>query len=203
MKNIALTALSVSIIALTGCQGTGFDKVKNTISSPFKKETTEVKATEQVKEASQELDKKPETPKEHHHGKMDGKKPHDHHHGHHKADKKDVKAHHHHGFNPNHEHIYMCKMGASVKAVYNPHNETAKVTVHAPVWKLNNEQIEMKIGPSASGTLYINDKNPDSIYKWHTKNEIGVLSVVKNGKTHDINCEGEPMPENHPKIDVK
>lgn len=228
MKTTLLVAAIASATVLTGCQSApaqkfneGIHKFNNGVKSAFGKKADETKqeAKQEIREVTEKA-KQHADQKAHEEAKKMHSHPHGHHHGHHgkegyhqkmgglvtkdgkpaptyehkDGDKKDV----HHGFDPNHVHRYMCKQGATVSAVYNPHNETAKVTVYAPVWKLNNQTIDMTLAPSASGSRYINDKNPKTTYEWHTKGEIGVISITTGGKTLDINCEGEPMPANHP-----
>lgn len=222
-KTLIATAV-VSVFALTGCQTTGkVQEFGNSVKSSAKNLQNKIskksdKAESQVAEKAEKLEKKVEKVEKsaheqvqkyehkHDHAKggyhhkvgglvhKDGHKAHDTDHAHDKKDGNNP----HQGFNPHHAHLYMCNMGATVKAVYNPHDETAKLTVYAPVWKLNNQEITMALSPSASGDLYVNDKNPATTYKWHTKGEVGILSVVAGGKTSDIKCEGDAMPANHP-----
>lgn len=226
-KTLIATAV-VSVFALTGCQTTGkVQEFGNSVKSSAKNLQNKIskksdKAESQVTEKAEKLEKKVEKVEKsaheqvqkyehkgeykHDHAKggyhqkggglvhKDGHKAHDTDHAHDKKDGNNP----HQGFNPHHTHLYMCNMGATVKAVYNPHDETAKLTVYAPVWKLNNQEITMALSPSASGDLYVNDKNPATTYKWHTKGEVGILSVVAGGKTSDIKCEGDAMPANHP-----
>lgn len=222
-KTLIATAV-VSVFALTGCQTTGkVQEFGNSVKSSAKNLQNKIskksdKAESQVTEKAEKLEKKVEKVEKsaheqvqkyehkHDHAKggyhhkvgglvhKDGHKAHDTDHAHDKKDGNNP----HQGFNPHHAHLYMCNMGATVKAVYNPHDETAKLTVYAPVWKLNNQEITMALSPSASGDLYVNDKNPATTYKWHTKGEVGILSVVAGGKTSDIKCEGDAMPANHP-----
>lgn len=222
-KTLIATAV-VSVFALTGCQTTGkVQEFGNSVKSSAKNLQNKIskksdKAESQVTEKAEKLEKKVEKVEKsaheqvqkyehkHDHAKggyhhkvgglvhKDGHKAHDKDHAHDKKDGNNP----HQGFNPHHTHLYMCNMGATVKAVYNPHDETAKLTVYAPVWKLNNQEITMALSPSASGDLYVNDKNPATTYKWHTKGEVGILSVVAGGKTSDIKCEGDAMPANHP-----
>lgn len=186
MKNIILAGVAVSALTLTGCQSTqnlkdGAMNLKDKVVAPFKKDQ------DKKTEHAENTDKKDHKKGEH----KDGHK-HEHKHGKYHGDKV------HKGFNPHHAHTYTCEADAKVSAIYNPHDETAKVTITAPAWKLDNATVSMTLSPAASGDLYVNDKNPATTYKWHTKGEMGVLSVIINGKSHDVNCKGKPMPENHP-----
>lgn len=195
MNKLLLASIAVSTLTLTGCQTTqslkdGAVNLKDKVVAPFKKDATD-------KAEKADADKKDWKKGEYKH-KHEHKGEHK---GEYKGEHKHGKHHGHHGFNPHHAHIYTCEANAKVSAVYNPHNETAQLTVTAPAWKLDNATIkDMTLSPAASGELYVNNKNPATGYQWHTKGEMGVLSVTVNGKTHSVNCEGKPMPANHPTL---
>lgn len=85
------------------------------------------------------------------------------------------------------QYMYMCNMGATVKAVYNANNETAMLNVYAPILNLGNQDLSLKLAPSASGALYTNGN-----YEWHTNGGTGVFSA--KGSSHQLKCEGTAMP---------
>lgn len=85
------------------------------------------------------------------------------------------------------QYMYMCNMGATVKAIYDTASNTAKLNVYAPILSLGNQDLNLTLAPSASGSLFTNGK-----YEWHTNGGSGVFSA--KGSPHQLNCEGDVMP---------
>ena len=84
---------------------------------------------------------------------------------------------------------YQCDQNAKVMAKYQPSEDRAVLTINAPTWQLNNQEITMRPAVSGSGMRFINDTNPNSLYAWHTKGRDGILSVTIAGKEHMLSCE--------------
>lgn len=83
---------------------------------------------------------------------------------------------------------YQCEQDAKVVASYQPHRDLAVLNINAPSWKLNNQQLTLKAEKTASGMNFVNRTNPNSQYQWHTKGEIGLLSVIIGDKEYTLNC---------------
>lgn len=124
----------------------------------------------------------------HHHAKGDN--PHAHAHKYHK-----------HGKHKGTFQTFQCESGAKVSVHGLPKQDAAMLHIHAPSWNLSGEHIKMTAAPAASGERFINESNPASKYSWHSKGNIGVLSVELGGKSHSLNCEevAPEFPANHPK----
>lgn len=84
---------------------------------------------------------------------------------------------------------YQCDQNAKVMAKYQPNEDRAVLTINAPTWQLNNQEITMHPAVSGSGMRFINDTNPNSLYAWHAKGRDGILSVTIAGKEHMLSCE--------------
>lgn len=119
---------------------------------------------------------------------QDVRRAHGHHHG------ADMKGHHHHM-----PVAYQCEDNTKVVAKYQPNADRATINVTAPSLSLDNQEIELKTTVSASGTRYLNDTNPASIYTWHIKGHDGVLSVKVDDKEYNYSCEVKHprMPNDH------
>lgn len=116
------------------------------------------------------------------------------------AQGKQHKGHHHHahmdkkghGYEGTHPHFYQCVNDKNDKAILIAHPNTDSdvmtIEITAPALSLNKQNIELKIAPSASGERYINDKNPASIYEWHTKGHFGIFGVNVNGVDYEYRC---------------
>lgn len=113
-----------------------------------------------------------------------GGKPH-HHHTH--MDKKG------HGYQGTHPHFYVCEKDVKLIAHPDTESEIMKINVTAPSLKLERQDIELKLAPSASGERYVNDTNPASIYEWHAKGHEGVFSVNVGGTDYQYSCEIKPF----------
>lgn len=87
----------------------------------------------------------------------------------------------------NQTYMYMCNLGSVITAVYDTQDETAKLSVYAPIWQLNNQTLTMQPSPTASGNLYTSGK-----YQWHIKDGAGVLSMT-GSTVGDIKCEGDAI----------
>lgn len=85
------------------------------------------------------------------------------------------------------QYMYMCNMGATVRAVYDANSDTARLNVYAPILSLGNQDLSLTLAPSASGSLYTNGK-----YEWHTNSGTGIFSA--KGSPHQLKCEGDVMP---------
>lgn len=85
------------------------------------------------------------------------------------------------------QYMYMCNMGATVRAVYDANSDTARLNVYAPILSLGNQDLSLTLAPSASGSLYTNGK-----YEWHTNGGTGIFSA--KGSPHQLKCEGDVMP---------
>lgn len=162
-----LLVTALSAIALTGC---------NSLQSPFKK------ADSQPVVAHEKADGE-------HHGKG--------HHGHHHGD------YHGHGKPMHHKHHddvtfqYKCEQKASLEVEYDSKDEMAEIEITAPTLGLIDQDIQLKLAPSASGERYINDTNPASIYEWHAKGYEGIFSVTVNEKEYTLSCKAV-KPADHP-----
>lgn len=88
-----------------------------------------------------------------------------------------------------HPNVYMCEQNTKVAAQYNADTDIATLYITAPTLSLADQKIELKRAVSGSGVRYINDKNPASIYEWHTKNKDGILTVTASGNAYNFVCE--------------
>lgn len=110
--------------------------------------------------------------------------------------KKDHKHKHHHDKTKHHHdkmkkghHFFVCDKDTKV-AVHHAHqNGVIKLNVIAPSLQLDNQEIELKLAPSASGERYINDANPASIYEWHSNGRDSIFGVTVKGKTYEYQCQ--------------
>lgn len=130
-------------------------------------------------------------------------------HHHHKGDKKDMHHHHHHHkdgkYDSKNNHLFQafqCENNTNLTVHYLPSQDKAMTHINAPAWKLDGIHIDMQAAPAASGQRFENTTNPASHYEWHSKGDIGVLSVTTGNQTHSVNCEKTEFkhPEfKHPK----
>lgn len=95
---------------------------------------------------------------------------------------------------------YVCDQDANIVANYNPDTEQALLNITAPSLSLNGADVELRLAPSASGMLFVNDVNPDSKYEWHTKGKLGMLDITTaDGTVYSLKCEGtRPMHDHAP-----
>ena len=109
---------------------------------------------------------------------------------------------HKHGKHAGIFQTFQCEGNTKVSVHSLPKQDAAMLHIHAPVWNLNGEHIKMTAAPTASGERFINETNPASKYEWHSKGNIGILSVELTDKTHSLNCEEvkPEFPANHPKV---
>lgn len=125
-----------------------------------------------------------------------------------KADSQPVVAHEkadgeHHGKPMHHKHHddvtfqYKCEQKASLEVEYDSKDEMAEIEITAPTLGLIDQDIQLKLAPSASGERYINDTNPASLYEWHAKGYEGIFSVTVNEKEYTLSCKAV-KPADHP-----
>lgn len=89
-----------------------------------------------------------------------------------------------------HLQVFQCDNDAIVVVDHMPKHNLIKAHINAPSWNLKNAAVDMKAAPAASGERFINDLNPMVKYEWHSKDDMGVLSVIDNtNKTSQLNCE--------------
>lgn len=114
------------------------------------------------------------------------------------------KGHHdRHGKPMHHKHHddvtfqYKCEQKAHLEVEYDSEDEMADIEITAPTLGLIDQDIQLKLAPSASGERYINDTNPASLYEWHAKGGEGIFSVTVNEKEYSLSCTAV-KPANHP-----
>lgn len=106
-------------------------------------------------------------------------------------------AHHHKGMKKGeHPAVYECDKNTQIAAKYNADTQIAKLYITAPALGLNGQEVELKQAVSASGSRYVNDKNPASVYEWHTKGANGMLNIVAGKKQYSYTCN-EVYPNKH------
>lgn len=85
---------------------------------------------------------------------------------------------------------FTCQNDASVNVQYSKNGSVAELNVNIPKLGLNNQPLTLKQAISASGTRYLNNENPASIYEWHSKKDEAVLSIQQdNGQEHLYSCK--------------
>lgn len=93
---------------------------------------------------------------------------------------------------------YKCEQKARLEVEYDSEDEMAEIEITAPTLGLVDQDIQLKLAPSASGERYVNDTNPASIYEWHAKGGgEGIFSVTVNEKEYSLSCTAV-KPANHP-----
>lgn len=106
-------------------------------------------------------------------------------------DSKDMKG-HQEGKKGERPHFYVCEKNIKIAAKYDDQRDLAKLRIDAPVLGLHNQEVELKLAVSGSGVRYVNDKNPASIYDWHTKNDsLNMLTITANGAEYSYSCEAK------------
>lgn len=111
-----------------------------------------------------------------------------------KQDSKPMPHHHDHEGKKKGERplLYTCEKDIKIAAKYDDKRDLAKLRIDAPVLGLKNQEVELKLAPSGSGARYVNDKNPASIYDWHTKNDsLNMLTITANGTEYSYSCEAK------------
>lgn len=90
---------------------------------------------------------------------------------------------------------YQCDQGVHIKALHSLEPKPqgfAKIVVHAPILGLDHQPVELLQVGSALDKHYINDKNPDSVYHWHTKDTHGYFLVNASGTEYGYRCQANP-----------
>lgn len=67
----------------------------------------------------------------------------------------------------------------------------AKIVVHAPILGLDHQPVELLQVACTLGTCYMNDKNPNSIYKWRTQDAHAYFSVNASGEEYGYHCQAQ------------
>ncbi|AWY21277.1 MliC family protein [Moraxella bovis] len=102
---------------------------------------------------------------------------------------------HHHGIMSK---TYVCDQDANIVANYNPDAEQALLNITAPSLSLTGADVELRLAPSASGMLFVNDINPNSKYEWRTKNKFGALDITTaDGMVYSLKCESTHPMHSH------
>lgn len=86
---------------------------------------------------------------------------------------------------------YTCTDNAVVHAKYNPQAQNAVITVTAPTWQLNNQQITLTPAVSGSGMRFVNTDNPQAAYEWHSNGRDGILTVKAGNTEQSLTCTGK------------
>lgn len=87
---------------------------------------------------------------------------------------------------------YVCNEGADITA---KHQSSGQLTLLAsiPSWNIPKQEIAFEPDTAKSnaknGNRYTNKTNPKSLYVWQTKGTDGVLSVVIDRQTYQIQCK--------------
>lgn len=88
---------------------------------------------------------------------------------------------------------YRCEQGVHIQADQDIEPKTQKklanLTVHAPILGLHNQSVQLLHIASDPDEHYINDKNPDSIYHWHTNGTQGYFVVTASSKQYGYRCQ--------------
>ncbi|PNK60383.1 MliC family protein [Psychrobacter sp. FDAARGOS_221] len=85
---------------------------------------------------------------------------------------------------------FVCEDNASVQAKYSMDGEQAMLNVNLPKAKWENQPLTMQIAPSGSGSRYVNNESQNVAYDWHTKADMGIMTVTwANGNEYSVNCE--------------
>lgn len=85
---------------------------------------------------------------------------------------------------------FTCESDASLNAQYATNGDWANLTITMPQLGLQNQAVTLKSAVSGSGARFVNDTNPNSTYEWHTKGDMGILSVVAaDGNEYTVSCQ--------------
>lgn len=85
---------------------------------------------------------------------------------------------------------FVCEDDATVMPKYSVDGEEAMVNVSLPKANWNNQTVIMDKAQSASGVRYLNTASQNVHYQWHTKDNIGIMSVKwADGKEYSVKCE--------------
>lgn len=88
----------------------------------------------------------------------------------------------------NNAHSYKCDNSAHVVAIYS--DETANINITAPSLNLDKASFILKEAVSASGARYVlQATGSNTSYEWHTKGDIGLLTVQYDGKEYGFSCQ--------------
>lgn len=85
---------------------------------------------------------------------------------------------------------FTCENDANVNAQYATNGDWANLTITMPELGLDNQAVTLKNAVTASGMRFVNDTNPNSTYEWHTKGDIGILSIIAtDGNEYAVSCQ--------------
>lgn len=85
---------------------------------------------------------------------------------------------------------FVCEDNSAVQAKYSVDGEQAMLNVSLPKANFNDQTLTMDIAQSGSGARYINNVSDNVAYEWHTKNDIGIMSLKwADGSEYTVNCE--------------
>ncbi|WP_019672594.1 MliC family protein [Psychrobacter lutiphocae] len=85
---------------------------------------------------------------------------------------------------------FVCEDNGSVLAKYSIDGEEAMLNVSLPKANWNNQTLTMQIAPSGSGARYVNNANQNVTYDWHTKADMGIMTLTwANGNEYSVNCQ--------------
>lgn len=85
---------------------------------------------------------------------------------------------------------FVCEDNATVMPKYSADGEEAMLNVSLPKANWNNQTIKMDIATAGSGSRYLNTDSQNVAYQWHTKNDLGIMSVKwADGTEYSVKCE--------------
>lgn len=85
---------------------------------------------------------------------------------------------------------FVCEDDAQVYAKYSMDGDQAQVTASLPKANWNNQSLVMTIARSGSGARYVNNDSSNVTYDWHTKADMGTMSIQwADGNEYSVNCE--------------
>lgn len=85
---------------------------------------------------------------------------------------------------------FVCEDDATVQAKYSIDGEQATINASLPKANWNNQTVVMDIATSGSGSRYVNTASQNVDYQWHTKGDMGIMSVKwADGNEYSVNCE--------------
>lgn len=85
---------------------------------------------------------------------------------------------------------FVCEDDATVQAKYSIDGEQATINASLPKANWNNQTVVMDIAISGSGSRYVNTASQNVDYQWHTKGDMGIMSVKwADGNEYSVNCE--------------
>lgn len=85
---------------------------------------------------------------------------------------------------------FMCEDDATVMPKYSADGSEAMITASLPKANWVDQTVKMDIATSGSGSRYLNTSSPNVAYQWHTKGDLGIMSLKwADGTEYSVKCE--------------